>query len=119
MKKVKVDRFALLDIVKKNRAKHEKTYQDGVSVYRKELAEKLEEMLADAKAGKDVAHAVNLCKPSDHLEAYDQIISMLELSLDEEIELDAVEFSRYVMDKWEWMSEFHRSTGSYAAKMGM
>jgi hypothetical protein len=101
--------------VKQNREQHAATYDKAMQVYREEAIAEIEKLLADAKAG-EIRHAISMTKPEKHLAEYDQAITMLEMSVDDVIELDEVEFAQYVMDKWSWATTFERSTVSYAAK---
>jgi hypothetical protein len=56
------------------------------------LLKELDRMLADAKEGRPIQRSVTLTEPSNHTKDYDRVITMLEMSVDETIVLDAGEF---------------------------
>ena len=73
-------------------------------------------MLKDAKEGLRIQRSVTLTEPSNHAKDYDRVITMLEMSVDDTITLDAQAFDRYVMDNWDW-SRFALATNTaYAAE---
>jgi hypothetical protein len=116
MKTVKLNRDELLSKVKENRAKHAEAYKKAKSVFREEAVAKLESMLADAKGNGKIDLYVGLTEPEEHLADYDQVITMLEMSVDSVIELDNSLFAQYVMDKWSWARAFEANTVGYSAK---
>jgi hypothetical protein len=73
-------------------------------------------MLKDAKEGLRIQRSVTLTEPSNHVKDYDRVITMLEMSVDDTIPLDAQAFDRYVMDNWD-RSRFALATNTaYAAE---
>ncbi len=42
-----------------------------------------------------------------------------EMDVNENVTLDANEFSNYVMDDWSWKEQFNTSNSLYLSKMGM
>jgi hypothetical protein len=54
-------------------------------------------------------------KPESHLDAYDTVIEMLEMSISNEVVLDARAFKQYVKDEWDWANSFANTTVKYAA----
>lgn len=129
----------LLDTLRKNRAKHIKNYQLAVEGYIDEAREKL--MVQFKKAEEEIQKAFkraaaelenfdpakasdtfifcrglgfDLVAPRNYEEAYDQAIEMLTWETRDEIELSAAEFRCFVMDKWDWLEQFERSTSHYA-----
>ena len=68
-------------------------------------------MLKDAKEGLRIQRSVTLTEPSNHAKDYDRVITMLEMSVDDTITLDAQAF-----DNWDW-SRFALATNTtYAAE---
>jgi hypothetical protein len=116
MKKVKVSTKELLDRVRENRASHADAYEKALAVYREEATARLKEMYDAASSGSTIVRHLDLVEPEEHLEAYDQVIDMLQMCLDEEVELESAEFAKYVRDNWSWQEQFRASTVSYAAK---
>src|SRR5437016_5636643 len=102
MRTVNLKRTDLLDKVKANRAKHRSVFEEAMVGYRKAAIEELDSMIADAKSGKSIRRYVSLVEPMDQTKDYDRVLSMLEMSVDDEIELDQSEFAQYVLDDWHW-----------------
>jgi hypothetical protein len=114
---VKVKREELLTKVRTNREAHQSLFLKAQEGYRKLVIEELDHMLADAKAGLVIRRSVTLTEPSNHLKDYDRVITMLEMSVEDTITLDAQDFDRYVMDNWDW-SRFALATNTaYAASV--
>jgi hypothetical protein len=116
MKTVKIKRDELLAKVKENRAKHEEAYKQAQTVFREEAIAKIKSMLKAAQGTGEIPLYVGLTEPEEHLEDYDQVITMLEMSVDEVIELENGLFAQYVMDKWAWARAFASNTVGYSAK---
>jgi hypothetical protein len=49
-------------------------------------------MLEEARSGKPIRRSISLPEPQDHTGDYDDIIAMLEFSVDNEIELPSMSF---------------------------
>src|SRR5207244_12882206 len=96
----KVKREELLTKVRSNRDAHRELFLKAQEGYRKLIIEELERMLADAREGRAIQRSVTLTEPSNHVKDYDRVITMLEMSVDETITLEAQDFDRYVMDNW-------------------
>lgn len=139
MKDVKVKRDELKKVLEDNLVKHKAAYAEAFEDY-KEAAEKAikafitksgteaRALLAKVKAaelGKDAAVPVWLDRelldfselrvPSEHSKSYEQVIRMLEMSVDETITLASDQFACYVMDDWGWKAEFEGTRAIYAA----
>ena len=145
MREVKVKRFELLQKIKENRVKHIAEYREGVAGYKElalkkvaEIVQKAEKDLRDnverisAKILEMTPEEIEngpgssviilqqlsfvLPVPVSHEKDYNQVISMLEMSVDEHLTIRSDEFSCYVMDDWDWKVEFENLTKSYAGK---
>jgi len=53
--------------------------------------------------------------PMNQTPEYDQAIRMLEMSVEDEVELTAGEFSQFVMDRWHWKQQFSATNSAYIA----
>jgi len=125
MREVKVKREELLRKVKDNRALHINEYRAACEGYKEqaiaridEIAAELREKIANLKAGKVidlVAVRFGLNAPKSYEKSYDQAIAMLEMSVDDEITLTDHEFAQYVLDDWEWQTEFKTQTMNYSS----
>jgi hypothetical protein len=114
MNTVKVKREELLTKVRANRDAHRELFLKAQEGYRKLVIEELDRMLADAKEGRPIQRSVTLTEPSNHIKDYERVITMLEMSVDETIVLDASEFDHYVMDSWDWSRFAHWTNTAYA-----
>lgn len=102
MQTVKIDRIKLLEKIKVNRQLHVDDYANAVTKYRKVAIEKLTKMLQSATNGGDIGTSTYLTVPVTKLAEYDRVITMLEMSIDDNIDLTSREFDSYVLDNWDW-----------------
>ena len=121
-REVKVRRDELLAVLRRNREQHAKDYQAACVGYRAVALRRIEESFQEARAVVDrlqegqtvaVGLRVSLSVPVSYERAYDQIIRMMEMSVDAEIELTAGQFACFVMDDWEWKEEWSSSNAQY------
>ncbi len=117
MDKVTVKVEKLLKTVKKNRTAHRDLFLKAQEVYRQDIIEELDRMLKDAKSGKEIRRVITMPEPMNHTKDYDRVITMLEMSVDKEVKLDAHAFDQYVMDNWAWSAGVRGVNTMYASKM--
>jgi len=113
---VKVSRTELLDIVRKNKEKHVKEFNEAVEDFKKAVIKIAEENLKLVQSGNldEIAKVkANPAKPTSYESSYTRAIRMLELSVDDTIELDEHTFSQLVLDEWEWKKSFEFSNSTY------
>lgn len=116
-KSVNVNRGQLLNTLKTNLATHEKDHKEAVLGYKVKLLADLQEAIIDVnmknpeelKGYKGVVFQY----PPSYAEYYQEIIDMLEMSVDENINLDSTSFQQYVKNKWAWSSGFEGITTQY------
>ena len=142
MRDVKVKRDDLLKIIRTNREKHIVEYDEAIAGYKEMAMELISKKEAEARKSleqrlaavriqvEDIASAdpedilggivtiigamqFNLPVPQNHSKDYDQVIRMLELSVDGEISIRSDEFACYVMDDWDWKTDFTNVSNSY------
>jgi hypothetical protein len=123
MRDVKVKRQELLEKVRANRGKHITEYDEAVDGYKAAaIAEiergmkKLRQQVQDLQGGEMIrlaAVAFNLAVPENHAKDYDQVIAMLEMSVDDELSIRSDEFACYVMDDWDWKEHFVNVSNTY------
>jgi hypothetical protein len=111
---VLVKRTELLERVRANREEHAEIFEKSLSGWHTAVTEALKKAYSDARQGKEYATQIGLPKPEDHTGEYDQVVTMLEMSQDQELELSARDFARFVMDHWGWQSQFLTITSSYS-----
>lgn len=114
--KVSVDKNNLLQILKKNREQHESDYIKAKAGFKEELKAELEEKLRLLSIGEDVPLHFENRRPENNLKDYDEIIGMLEISVDESIELTAEQYRCYVDDNWSWKEMWSLSNSAYLSK---
>ncbi len=125
-REVKVKRDALLDVLRKNRAKHIEDYKEACDGYRDQALKRIDEIFTEArgtisrlKEGQTVAFMgfqFGLPVPESHEKSYDQIIRMMEMSVDQEITLTCSQFGCFVMDDWDWKQSWANSNSTYMKK---
>jgi len=114
MQKVRMDKSKVLDRVTANRAHHEKTYNQAMVVYRERAIKELKDLIDALKAGKSRPLTVRLPIPKDYTSEYDLVIDMLNNSVDDVVELDDIDFRKYIRDEWDWKTSFRETTSVYA-----
>lgn len=114
MNTVKVAKAELLAKVRDNRANHRDLFVQAQIGYRKMVIDELDKSLSDAREGRAIKTHIALQAPSDHTDEYDNVLAMLEMSVDEVIELEAHDFQCYVRDKWQWAAAAHMLNSTYA-----
>jgi len=121
-REVKVRRDELLSVLRQNREQHVRDYQAACVGYREVALRRIEESFQEArevvhrlKEGQTVAvgFRISLSVPMSYERAYDQIIRMMEMSVDAEIVLTASQFACFVMDDWEWKEDWASSNAPY------
>ncbi|HWQ10294.1 MAG TPA: hypothetical protein VN436_14335 [Holophaga sp.] len=125
MKEVNVLRTELLAKVQANRAAHLATFEHAIDGYRQEVKAALNKWdnllnhaatnnAADVHLAPQAVKAIgSLQAPKHFLADYDQALSMLEMSVDEQITLDVNEFRRLVLDDWGWKQDFVSHSSVY------
>lgn len=126
MREVKVKRAELLAKIKENRLKHIAEFKEAVIGYKAEASKaidkamlKLKRSVEELQAGEVLrleAVAFNLVVPQNHSRDYDQVIAMLEMSVDEQLTIRSDEFACYVMDDWGWKEEFSNTATMYKSR---
>jgi len=105
----------LLKRLRTNRAEHKKQYAEAMRGFRKQVIQKCQERLRQAKANDSKAtDSILLAEPENHLAEYDTVIEMLEMTKDEEMVLDYSQFQRLVRDNWEWKGRFAALYAGYS-----
>lgn len=144
MREVKVNRLDLLEKIRTNREKHILEYKEAVANYKRLAINEIARRTKSAKmeitetAGLVIAKVERMTKddiqqgpgdvitllktiqfnlrvPISHEKDYNQVISMLEMSVDEQLSVRSDEFACYVMDDWEWKQDFMQMSSSYKA----
>lgn len=96
---VKIKREDLIKKLKENRDAHAAIYKDALEGYFVDTAAKLITKQKEIE-NKKIITSIVISVPKDHTEDYDRLIAMLEMSVDTELELNNLDFNRYVLDEW-------------------
>jgi len=123
MRDVKVNTADLLAKVIANRVKHIEEYKEAVAGYKdaakaeiKKVMLRLQARIDELEAGEMIRLAsvhFELAVPENHEKDYDQAISMLDMSVDDEVTIKASEHACYVMDDWTWKQDFVNVSNMY------
>jgi hypothetical protein len=106
----------LRETVTKNRDNHRTIYEESFQKYRDMAIAELEQMLAEAKAGKKVRRSIQLTPPMNQTKDYDRVLKMLDMTTDEIVVLSEDDFAQYVMDEWRWKEQFSQINSTYSVR---
>lgn len=116
MRSVKVNRKDLLVIVRENKQKHIKEYDESVADYKTaavKVAAEHVELAATGDLEKIAKIRAMPQRPMSYEKEYDRAIRMLELSVEKEIEVEQDVFNQLVLDEWHWKNQFIASASLY------
>jgi ASC-1-like (ASCH) protein len=118
MNAVKVNKKDLLKKVETNRDKHRDLFLKAQVGYRKTSIRLLDKTLRQAQKGKRFVFTpfLTLRPPVDQTQDYDKALAMLRMSVDKEVELDALTFENLVLDKWGWSQQVTATNTYYASR---
>jgi hypothetical protein len=112
-----VKKTELLDRLQVNRDNHYSLFLKAQEGYRQDVIDELDKSLNDAKSGKAIRVMIHLQAPQNHKDEYDNVIEMLQMSIDDVVEIEAHDFQCYVMDKWPWFAASTAVNTAYATKV--
>ena len=116
MNAVKINRLKLLKIVRTNMDQHIKDFEEAVKDYKDSVLKLSKANLELAETG-DLAKIAKIAalppKPNSYEPSYKRAIRMLELSVDNEIEVEEDVFNQLVLDEWQWKHSFSTSNSLY------
>jgi len=118
MKEVKVKVAEVLKIVRGNKAKHDLILKSALEAYWEKAEDILKKCLMDIEKRKTINQYLDLPVPTNHGVDYDRVIRMMELSVDKNVILDDVSFSKFILNNWDWKQEFVRVTTAYIGYSG-
>ncbi len=111
---IKISKEKLLDKIIKNRNYHQVQYNDTLEGWQEQVLSELKKAVRDAKKGIRFPTYFNLPKPVDHTNEYDLIINQIEWNEIDQIELDYLDFNKFVLDNWSWKEEFLNNSALYS-----
>ena len=111
-----VPKDELLKILKANRSKHAEEYVIASTEFRKEAIGEMKANLVKAEEGGKIIRHLEAERPQSHTEEYDNVIGMLELTLDTKLEINFSDYKQYVKDEWAWSKQWAASNSKYLNK---
>lgn len=116
MRAVKLNKKELLTILTDNKTKHVNDFKEAIDDYKKAVLKIANDNLKIAQAA-DVDKFEDFTsfprQPISYEKSYIRAIRMLELSVDNEIELEEDVFNQLVLDEWDWKHSFSVTNASY------
>ena len=120
-KELTYERNKLLQVISKNRVQHVEDYNLAVKEYREQLVKRLNKLLKKAEYEKRhpaetnlETYHIDLEVPVCYVKDYDRAIAQFDMTTEQIIKLNSVEFSQLVLDEWDWKAHFDSNTMSYA-----
>lgn len=116
---VNVSRQELLTKLKENLIIHKAEYAEALIECHRKLIEDLEE--TSKKVGKLTKpdklknFSFTFRFPQNHQKDYEEVIEMLEMSIDDNINLDAESFKAYIKNEWSWSGQFNSTKALYSS----
>ncbi len=104
-KQVMIKKVKLLEVLNKNLTLHKKVYAEAMEAFDKRYLKELTKMRKLASKGKYELR-VNINKPENHADDYQTAIKMVEADCRDDIYLEFDEFTKYYLNKWDWIREF-------------
>lgn len=118
MQEVTVDVDGLREIVQENREQHKEIYEEAVENFPQHVANELREKMEEAQEAEDVDDVptrITFDRPEEHLDDYDRVLRMLDMTVHDEITLTQQEFTQFVLDDWGWKKSFTQNTIGYTS----
>lgn len=114
MRDIKVDKQTVITFLKNNREKHIALFAENYKKYRELCISYLSRRLDESKLNKrfQIYDGCTPEEPSCYISQYDLAIEMLEMSVDEQVELNVQDFKKYIKDEWDWSYNFYNSSSA-------
>lgn len=113
MKQVTVRRDELKAKIQANRATHRAQYEKAIEGWAQEVTQLLQDDIDALRRGVRRRLTATDPMPTDHTQDYDRVLAMLEMSIDDTQTLDEQTFRQYVLDDWQWKSNWVASNSKY------
>lgn len=117
METVNINKEELLAKVQENRELHAEVYTEALQGWRDARRDWFTEGARIVQdGGTPPSLAFTEVRPENHTSDYDQIITMLEMSVDDVIELEEHQFAQYVMDRWNWKRAWIQNSSKFSER---
>jgi hypothetical protein len=113
---VNVKREELLSALRKNLEVHRIEYKEALIDFKQRLIEDLQAGIEKVSASEPADLSkfnVQVLFPQNHEKDFLEVIEMLDMSVDENINLDAESFRAYFKNEWHWSHSFTELAQSY------
>ena len=114
-REITISKVKLIEKIKENKANHVKEYEQAVINYKKEATLQLTEQLKKIEEGATNI-VLDLIRPIDNSKQYDNLLSMFEWELKEEVVLSHREFVEYILDETSYAIQAKSLNNAYLGK---
>lgn len=114
METVNINKAELLAKITENRELHAAVYREALEGWKAATLQLLNYQVSELQDGRVPKLGGWDLIPTDHTADYDQVITMLEMSVDDIIELDEEQFAQYVMDRWDWKRSWIANSAKFS-----
>lgn len=104
----------LLTKLKTNLEEHKTIFIEAQEGYKKAFETELKKKLSKLVEGDIPSPGSRLSIPHSYAKDYEDAIEMLTFTSDAEVTLDQSLFNAYVLDEWDWQTNFLTSNSSYS-----
>ena len=118
MSRINVKRKDLIEVLKANRDTHASEYEEAYLGYKQLCVEALQAKLEQINANDEFDMYFNdlMSAPENHVEDYQDVIEMLELSEDDKLSIGMDEYKKYYKNDWSWSHNWGLSNKMYVDK---
>lgn len=113
MKTIKLSKSELLSKLHENLQIHNKEFEELYAAYLNKAEKALKDRLKKVKKGESFDLVFRLSEPHSYEEEYLTAIEMVEMSVGEEIDIEAEDFKCWVQNKWGWSNSFEVTKSFY------
>lgn len=109
LEKTNISRNKLKAKLEENLNDHKELYAEALRVWKDDYQKYVKEFASKVKGGDFKQSFYPPTKPTSYAKEYEQVIAQLDMSSDENIELNRNEFRQYVLDEWSFNPSFYTS----------
>lgn len=113
MDNVTVEKSILIQELEKNYTAHKQEHQEAYEAWRTAKLIELKNWREALSHSEEIPEHSTLMRPVSYAKEYERAIKMVKMSVDEQIYLTQRDFSRYIMDEWEWVDTFNSVNSFY------
>jgi len=114
MKKVKVKRDKLLEALRSNLKDHIAEYNTAVAEFKVASIHLMQSRIKEFEDDNITNLSFDIYPPTSHQSVYEEAISLVEMSCEDEIILDGSDARHYLLNNWAWRGELSGLRTMYA-----